>query len=298
MRNKFSVIFFIFSSAVALAVTFLLVEHGLIPRIPTTLPFTAGVSQFTDTVVGIKKQVHIASEPLRKAIGSPNAFLTQAGTLEWTNTFRMQNGFKTLTADAELNQAASYKLNNMFTNQYFAHVSPDSKGPDHWVELTSYNYISIGENLALGNFENDEALVQAWMDSPGHRENILNSSFENIGVAVGKGVFEGQQTWLAVQVFGRPISACPQLNNQLIETSQANQTQLSAWEKDLELLRQRLAAEQPKGRVTKQEADTYNQIVEEYNALAAQYNQLAEATKAIVDQYNAQVAAYNQCAGE
>ena len=298
MRNRFSVLFFVFSSAVALAVTFLLVEHGLIPRLPTTLPFTAGVSQFTDTVDGIQKQVHIASEPLRHAIGSPNAFLTQAGTLEWTNTFRLQNGFKALTADTELNQAASYKLNDMFTNQYFAHVSLSGEGPDHWVELTSYSYISIGENLALGNFENDQVLVQAWMDSPGHRENILNSSFENIGIAVGKGVFEGQQTWLAVQVFGRPTSACPAIDSRLIETSKRNQTQLSAWEKDLELLRQRLAAEKPKGRVTKQEADTYNQIVEEYNALAAQYNQLAEATKAIVDQYNAQVAAYNQCAGE
>ena len=61
----------------------------------------------------------------------------------------------------------------------------------------------------MGNFKNDQDLVSAWLNSPGHRANILNTRFTEIGTAVLKGFYEGREVWMAVQEFGLPLSSCP-----------------------------------------------------------------------------------------
>src|SRR5262249_8345343 len=126
--------------------------------------------------------------PLRGGDASANVTLTQAGVIKWTNIQRQENGaLPALTVNAKLNESAQLKLKDMFAKQYFEHVSPSGVGPDGLANEVGYAYASIGENLALGNFADDRALVQAWMDSPGHRANILGKSYREIGVAVGKG---------------------------------------------------------------------------------------------------------------
>src|SRR6185369_15716694 len=119
------------------------------------------------------------------------------------------SGLPALKENALLDKAAKKKLDDMFAQQYFEHINPQGKGPSDLAKSVGYDYIAIGENLALGNFKNDAELVQAWMDSPGHRANILNKQYTEIGVAVGQGTYEGKKTWLAVQEFGRPTSSCP-----------------------------------------------------------------------------------------
>ncbi len=166
----------------------------------------------------------ITPPPLRGPLDQAAGNLTQAGVLVETNRQRQQNNVAALQAHAALNTAAQAKLSDMFSQQYFEHVGPDGKGPADWVEGVGYEYIKVGENLALGNFASDAALVQAWMDSPGHRANILNEDFTEIGIAVGRGNFEGRSTWLAVQTFAQPLSACPTPNRTLqtqVETTEA-----------------------------------------------------------------------------
>ena len=67
---------------------------------------------------------------------------------------------------------------------------------------SNYPYLAAGENLALGDFKNANELVAAWMASPGHRANILNGVYRDIGVATGFDAFEGRKTIIVVQIFG------------------------------------------------------------------------------------------------
>jgi hypothetical protein len=177
----------------------------------------------------------------------------------------------------------------MFAKQYFEHNSPDGKTPADVVRGADYDYIVVGENLALGNFRNDLLLVEAWMNSPGHRANILHDKFQEIGVAAGKGMFEGREVWLAVQEFGTPLSQCPGPSAGLQDQIKANRAQIDSWQADLAEMKQRLESARNKNR------DAYDAAVEEYNALAKKTNMLADSTRVLVQEYNAMVINFNKC---
>lgn len=152
--------------------------------------------------------------------------LTQAGILRWTNRERTRAGLRPLTEQRELTAAAERKLQDMFAKQYFAHRNPDGEGIAAVVTALGYVPLRVGENLALGNFGNDEELVAAWMASPGHRANIVSPGFSEIGIAAKEGDFQDRRTWLAVQVFALPASACPAPSTGLRSAITARQTVL------------------------------------------------------------------------
>ena len=231
-----------------------------------------------------------APPPLILEVRFPESFLTQTGIVQWTNTQRSEQGLPPLKESIELNLSAALKTQDMLENQYFAHISPEGQGAGDVAKAAGYEFIAIGENLALGDFENDEKLVQGWMDSPGHRANILSSQYQEIGVAVLKGEFQGRLTWLAVQHFGKPLSACPQPQEDVVSQIMANQSLIEELYYTLSQLQAELQAKK-----SRREPD-YNQKVEEYNALVLQYNSLIEETKRLIEQYNAEVRLFNECA--
>jgi uncharacterized protein YkwD len=120
-----------------------------------------------------------------------------------TNKEREKKGLPTLKENSILSQAASLKAKDMFSKNYWAHVSPDGTTPWEFFKSSSYFYSHAGENLAR-DFYTSSAVVSAWMESSSHRENILNKSYEEIGMAVIDGVLEGEETTLIVQFFGTP----------------------------------------------------------------------------------------------
>ncbi|HEX3099775.1 MAG TPA: CAP domain-containing protein [Patescibacteria group bacterium] len=221
------------------------------------------------------------------SLGSSN--LTASGIITWTNTQRETQGLVPLHENALLRKAAEAKVDDMFAQQYFEHKSPDGKSPADIIHAAGYDYIVVGENLALGNFKDDETLVQAWMDSPGHRANILNGKYQEIGTAAKKGMFEGKEVWLAVQEFGAPLSACPTLNTNLKPQIDANRTQLAENQAELQRQKAALSANRYKSQ------DDYNAAVAKYNALVDQTNKLSDATQAMVTDYNAAVNNFNKC---
>ena len=150
-----------------------------------------------------------------------------------TNIKRINNGLSPLSRSDKLSASAAKKVKDMFEKQYFEHISPSGRGVKDLAQEAGYEFIVIGENLALGNFENDESLVQAWMESPGHRDNILNSRFREIGVAVGKGVFEGKSTWIAVQHFGFPVSYCPGPDDNFRDKIEKGENEIIVLQKEL-----------------------------------------------------------------
>lgn len=244
------------------------------------------------TVEEIEKTVE-APPPLRETQQTPpqaQATLSVNGVLQATNVQRQQQGVAPLAMNATLNQIAQAKVQDMFTLQYFEHESPTGILFTDLADTYGYEYLAMAENLALGNYASDQALVQAWMDSPGHRANIVNGTYTEIGIAVQKGIYEGQETWLAVQTFALPLAACPAPSAALESAINGNQAQLEELQEVLEQEKQELDAMQPKF------GPRYQRAVDEYNELVAEYNQLVEQTKALIAQYNSQVAAFNQCA--
>ena len=98
-----------------------------------------------------------------------------------TNLKRTQNGLKALTANWELNRVAQYKAQDMRNKNYFSHTSPTYGSPFDMIKAFGISYRSAGENIAKGQ-STPAQVVEAWWNSSGHRANILNSSYTQIGV--------------------------------------------------------------------------------------------------------------------
>jgi uncharacterized protein YkwD len=131
--------------------------------------------------------------------------ITQSNVVALTNQSRAANNLPALTTNAKLVAAAQAKANDMMAKQYFSHVTPDNRQPWDFISAQGYSYQGAGENLGVGFFQ-AEGLEDAWMDSPGHRANILNSSFKEIGVGIATGIFQGKQATVVVQMFGLPLA--------------------------------------------------------------------------------------------
>jgi uncharacterized protein YkwD/outer membrane murein-binding lipoprotein Lpp len=236
-----------------------------------------------------------APPPLVGQTNDPNSSLTREGVINWTNTNRQQNGaLPPLKENLLLDKAAQAKLQDMFKQQYFEHVNPQGVGPGDLAKQAGYDYISEGENLALGNFTNDQDLVTAWMNSPGHRANILNKGFEEIGVAVGQGIYQGHQTWLAVQEFGKPASSCPSIDSNLKAEITGLNSDINQMKPQLTQLKTEIDSANPQ---SQSQYDAYNQEVAQYNSMVQIYNNKVDVLKLDTDQYNNEVSAYNACLG-
>ncbi len=119
-----------------------------------------------------------------------------------TNVRRFQEGVEMLDINPLLEEAAKLKAEDMGKREYFAHTSPDGKTPWYWFEKVGYDYRYAGENLAV-NFTDPFKLDEAWMSSPGHRSNIINENFDEIGIGTAEGLYKGRRALFVVQLFGR-----------------------------------------------------------------------------------------------
>ena len=97
------------------------------------------------------------------------------------NEIRVQNGLSALTENWQLSRVARYKSQDMADLGYFSHNSPTYGTPFQMMKQFGITYRSAGENIANG-YSTAQAVVNAWMNSPGHRANILNASYSQIGV--------------------------------------------------------------------------------------------------------------------
>lgn len=97
------------------------------------------------------------------------------------NDIRIDNGLKKLAENWELSRVARYKSQDMHDMGYFSHTSPVYGSPFTMIKNFGLSYRTAGENIARGQ-KTPEAVVSAWMNSSGHRANILNSAYTQIGV--------------------------------------------------------------------------------------------------------------------
>lgn len=120
-----------------------------------------------------------------------------------TNQERNSIGLGELKTNEALRKAAQAKADDMAKKGYFAHQSPDGKTPWYWIDQTGYTYIAAGENLAI-NFDYSKDVVNAWMNSPTHRANIVKAKYQEIGIGIAEGFYQGRPTVFVVQMFGTP----------------------------------------------------------------------------------------------
>ena len=125
-----------------------------------------------------------------------------------TNAARQKNDLPPLAFNDSLSQAAGAKAGDMFALDYWAHNSPTGNTPWSFITKAGYRYIFAGENLAR-DFSDASSVVDAWMNSPSHRSNLLDKNFKDIGVAVVNDKFGGRDSTLVVQMFGTAVSAAP-----------------------------------------------------------------------------------------
>ena len=129
------------------------------------------------------------------------ADISQSSLIRLTNQERELIGISSLKENELLNQAAYLKAQDMMNQDYFSHESPAGITPWYWFEQVGYNYRAAGENLGIGFLDSKEIYL-AWDNSPSHKANLLNAKYEDIGIAVLSGNFDGKQTTVVVQLFG------------------------------------------------------------------------------------------------
>lgn len=156
-----------------LRLTTLIIILGMLGlRAPSALAMSSG-------------EVHSLSNGQRQAVG--------VGILEWND---------------KLASAAHAKANDMFAKGYWSHTSPDGLTGWDFISSSGYSYQLAGENLAK-DFSNSSGVVNGWMNSPGHRANLLNGNYTQEGVAVVSGNLSGQQTTIVVALYALPTYVAP-----------------------------------------------------------------------------------------
>ncbi|MFD8418109.1 sigma-70 family RNA polymerase sigma factor [Streptomyces sp. NPDC059668] len=139
-----------------------------------------------------------ASASAPKAAAAPTTTVGQVVAL--VNKERATAGCGPLTEDAQLEKAAQAHSEDMDARNFFEHTNPDGADPGQRITAAGYRWSTYGENIAQGQ-QTPEAVMESWMNSPGHRANILNCSFKNIGVGVHNG--SGGPWW--TQDFGAKL---------------------------------------------------------------------------------------------
>lgn len=125
--------------------------------------------------------------------------------LTLTNEERIKIGLPALELNNQLTQAAEKKAADMFKKDYWSHFAPDGGSPWDFIKQSGYKYEYAGENLAK-NFLYSKNVVDAWMNSPTHKENIIKKDYTQVGYAVVNGMLGGEETMLVVQMFGTPLN--------------------------------------------------------------------------------------------
>ncbi|MFF8276003.1 sigma-70 family RNA polymerase sigma factor [Streptomyces lateritius] len=172
-----------------------------VPPTPTTSPSpraarTAKPSPTRTAVPRVSSPAPRPSQPTAATGGSGADATAAQQVIGLVNSERAQAGCGALTENALLTEAAQGHSEDMAARDFFDHTDPDGKGPGERVTATGYAWSTYGENIAMGQ-RTAAQVMESWMNSPGHRANILNCSFKEIGIGLHH---DGGPYW--TQVFG------------------------------------------------------------------------------------------------
>ncbi len=166
--------------------------------------------------------VPVVSNPGRRFL----AAVLPSVVINYANTDRQQAREITLKENPLLAKAATEKALDMAARGYFSHVGPKGETPWTWLDKVGYDYVYAGENLAVNFFDSGD-VHRAWMNSPAHRENILDKRFTEVGIGTAPGKFNGRDSLYVVEFFGSTGTSLSLASSTQI-ISQNNSSLLSA----------------------------------------------------------------------
>lgn len=137
----------------------------------------------------------VANEPVNDNKNEVKVSAVIQQVVDLTNQERAKAGLKPLKIDAKLSQSAQAKSQDMKNKNYFSHTSPTYGSPFDQMKSNGITYKTAGENIAMGQRTAAE-VMDAWMKSPGHRENILNPAYTHIGVGLSDSGFYWTQQFI------------------------------------------------------------------------------------------------------
>ncbi len=231
-----------------------------------------------------------------------------------TNSVRAVNGLPGLSGNEKLDAIAEERARDMLQKQYFAHVSPTGEQASDLAQRAGYPYRIIAENIASGLFLSNQKLIDGWMQSPGHRKNILSSDVREIGISVMKGKMMGEDAWVSVQIFGLQSpqvseSSCISPPRQMLDDIEVRRAALKSLEARLRTVKDDLDAEKRAIESEKiavvrdgRRNPNLSAKIAGYNARSSSYNDsLSEAQAeqayvvSMIERYNQLVQSYNEC---
>jgi hypothetical protein len=245
--------------------------------------------------------------------------LSSAAIIALTNKVRAEQGLSPLLENILLNDIAKERVQDMFQKQYIAHISPTGEGATDAAQKIGYRYRLLAENIGSGTFINNQKVLNNWMQSPGHRKNILSSDTNEIGVSIEKGMMKGQLTWVAVQIFGLQSPSVGEdiKKNRCVPPSSALKTEIEKENAELTALADtssRMGEEidrekqyidsyqRGSGYSYQRDQNTMTATIELYNQKIQKYNQLLGQIRAkktilqqMINEYNASAQRYNVC---
>jgi hypothetical protein len=160
-------------------------------------------------LVGFQLILSLGYTSFPKVLGYA-ANISPGEVIRLTNVQRGAAGLAPVTENTILDSAALAKGNDMIAKGYWAHFAPDGTSPWSFFLNFGYKYQYAGENLAR-DFSDAQSAVNAWMNSPTHKENILNPHYKEIGIGVVEGSLAGADTTIIVQFFGTALSGAPSI---------------------------------------------------------------------------------------
>lgn len=155
------------------------------------------------TIITTPKQNTASMETKKKStvlIPAVDGFGTRREFVELMNIERSDNGLPKYVEHVSLDNAAQNKAEDMVRNGYFAHTAPDGRTHEDFIQETGYAFSYSGENLSQG-FGSPKEVHMAFMNSPKHRGNILDSDFTEIGIGIAE---DSKGTWYVVEMFAKP----------------------------------------------------------------------------------------------
>ncbi len=249
--------------------------------------------------------------PIARKVLNGNAII------DLTNNARAANGLPPLDENHLLNSIAQSRARDMLEKQYFDHVSPTGEQVSDLAERVGYRYRIIAENIGSGDFISNQKIVDGWMQSPDHRENILSAEVREIGAAVLKGTMKDSETYMAVQVFGlqsRPAAKkiCVAPSDNLLHDIELKKAEIESLQGQLDRLKQELETEREAITVQRIHAEddarkinALNVRINAFNEKGRWYNRMAEEEQAksivaesMINEYNKMVQTYNDCCND
>lgn len=241
--------------------------------------------------------------------------LNREAIIALTNDARAKNGLRPLRANPLLNDIAEARTRDMLEKQYLDHISPTGQQASDIAQTVGYHYKVIAENIASGNFLTNQKMIDGWMQSPGHRGNILNNKVEEIGTAVIKGRMKGAETYVATQIFGLqslPVSQhapCVAPSKHLFNEIELKKAEIEGLNDQLRRMKQEFDAESESIETDRKYTYDNQQKIQSLNVRIAAHNEKSRwfnrvmidaqaksmAVASMVDEYNRTVHAYDAC---